>query len=158
MLVNGEGDPLHLQGVFIHQVILASRTGFCHSKRLLLSRSGECPHQGQNSWCGKPNFYKPQLCKHRGESVNSESSKNSYPRWNQGLAWEFDFKFCNAFRIHHPLVIRFRNRFQEVILTQFSVLNELSHVWIYTDPAQRGRLLAERRCSICRVKGSVQDD
>lgn len=116
-MVNGEGDALDLKGVFIHQVILASRTGFWCTKRLLLSRSGEFPHQGQNSWCGKLNFYKPQLHKHRGENVNSESSKNAYPRWNQGLAWELDFKFCNAFRIHHPLftmnhlqVIRFRSR------------------------------------------------
>ena len=52
-----------------------------------------------------------------GESVNSEYSKNSYPRWNQGLIRGFDSKFCNAFRVHHPWfttnhlqVIKFRSR------------------------------------------------
>lgn len=148
--------------------ILASRAGFRHSKRLLLSRCGEGPHQRQNSWCEKSNFYKPQLHKHREESVNSESSKNSYPTWNQGS--RLGGLISNS-AIHPESTILC------LLLTAFIWSGSETEIsghcfdpvlwmnWVTCEsiPTQpgRGRLLAERRCSrhsVCRVKGSVENN
>lgn len=53
-----------------------------------------------------------------------------------------DSESCNSLRLHHPLLTTHqvqKQRFQKVVLTQFSFFNEESHWWIYTNPIQKGQ-------------------